>query len=72
MTLHIGRLHAPFTISLIQLYFIMIFIMVVVTVNGIFMTIIYFLTAFYAVCNYVILVLQMRNSLGVSTPGHCP
>ena len=34
---------APFTISLIEFYFIMIFIMILVTIIGIFMTILYFL-----------------------------
>ena len=51
--------------SLIEFYFIMIFIMMVMTIIGTLWSLITFLTTFEAFCTYVALVLQMHNSLDV-------
>ena len=65
---------APFTISLIEFYFIMIFIMIVVTIIGIFEAILFILNYTFrlSVTKYTVLVLQIRNSLCVSARGHSP
>ena len=60
-------LGAPVTISLIEFYFIMIFIMIVVTIIGIFMTINYFLEY-----TLVFLYLSSSGSANAQLPGCFP
>ena len=55
-------LGVPFSISFIELYFIMFFLRPWFT----------FRNTFYAFSTWAVLVLQMQNSLDVSAPGHSP
>ena len=61
---------AHFTISSTEFYFIMIFIMIIVTITEIFMANLFILNYTFRLFVTIVLVLQKRNCLDVSAPGH--